>query len=347
MKILMTGATGTVGKPLLKELLGMGHHVFCLVRPKGDLNGVERLERILGEPPDCGVVEGDITQVNCGLSSTGLELLHAFKPDVMLHVAADVRMDPKREAEIRSANILGTVNVLALARALGVKNVHYVSTAYVENGRSNPYEISKSEAEHVVMDSGLNYTISRISIVVGDSKTGEINGFTGYYGFFKPFVLMAQTIRQAANWMSYHWVRIPVSIKVAEGARLNLIPVDWTAMILAKITLRPAANRILQVVHPDPPLVIDVIQDTLNALRIEGVQIGELTDASDFGDKQMQAVYDRIMSVFEPYVAKTVQLDDSSLREFLADEYEIPSNFYLETFARLINYAVANNFGKK
>jgi len=355
MNILMTGATGTVGKPLLKELLGMGHYVYCLARPKDEQSGWDRIANQIIDLENlgknhynhCAAIDSDVTQVNCGLSATSLELLHAFNPDVVLHLAADVRMDTKREAEIRSANILGTVNVLALARALGVKNIHYVSTAYVENGRSNPYEISKLEAEQAVKDSGLNHTISRISIVVGDSKTGEIGGFTGYYGFFKPFVMMAPAIREAANSRLYDWVKIPVNIKVAEGAKLNLIPIDWAVKMLAKITLLPQVNRTLHVVHPNPPLVADVIRDTLNALRIEGVKIGDFTDSSDVNNEQMQAVYDRVMAIFEPYVAKTLELDDSSLREFLADEYESLPEFNAETFSRLINYAVQHKFGKE
>lgn len=347
MKILMTGVTGTVGGPLLKELLDHGHYVFCLVRPKGEFNGLERLMSILNRPPDCGVVEGDITQINCGLTATGLEMLHRFNPDVVLHVAANVKMDPKRETEVRATNISGTVNMLALSRALGVKNFHYISTAYVENGQSNVYEIAKAEAEQAVKDSGLNYTISRISVVVGDSKTGVINGYTGYYGFFIPFYQMAQSIRQEHGWISGSLIDIPVSIKVLDTAKLNLIPVDWVAKILAKITLRPAANRTIMVTHPNPPLTVDVIRHTLKALRIASVTVGEKTQSSDVVCSSKQAIYNRVMAIFEPYVTKSTVFDDSSLREYLASEYESPPDFDAETFSRLILCAVADNFGRK
>jgi len=343
----MTGATGTVGIPLFRKLKEQGHHIFCLVRSMDGKVAIDRFEEIMGEACNCGIVEGDITQVNCGLNDTSLELLKAFRPDVALHVAADVRMDSKREAEVRTANISGTVNVLALARTLGIRNIHYISTAYVENGKCNVYEISKAEAENVVRDSGLNYTISRISIVVGDYRSGVISGFTGYYGFFMPFVRMARSIRAANGIAAAKPVRIPVTIKVLDTAKLNLIPIDWAAKMLAKITLRPASNRTLLVTHPNPPLTVDVIRDTLFKLNIKGVRVGSETISIELDQSHDQEIYNRVMQIFEPYVTKPTVFDGRGLREFLGEEYEEPPEFDRETFGRLINYALAVNFGKK
>lgn len=44
MKILLTGATGYIGKRILPILVNMGHHIVCCVRDKSRFNPPESLK---------------------------------------------------------------------------------------------------------------------------------------------------------------------------------------------------------------------------------------------------------------------------------------------------------------
>ena len=88
-----------------------------------------------------------------------------------------------------------TRNALALAHLLKVKALHYVSTAYVAGtvvgrvmegalpatGFNNSYEKSKFEAEKLVRECGIPYTIYRPSIIVGRLSDGLIRKPLAFY----------------------------------------------------------------------------------------------------------------------------------------------------------------------
>lgn len=349
MKIFMTGANGAVGSALLARLLEMGHQVTCLLRPKAGKSGLERLQETIGKLPiACDVVDGDICMPDCGILQSQTEVLSQTKFDLVLHCAASVKMDPLRNQEIWNTNVVGTQNVVALAKRLGIAGIHLVSTAYVENGRSNMYEISKAEAEEIVRQSGLHYTISRISIVIGDSKTGVIHhSFSGCYGFLLPFWLVAQRLRQEQQLEDSVVVAVPVSVKVLPTAVLNLIPLEWTSKMLAAITEKALEGRTLSVTHPHPPLTIDAINFGLSALRISGVRFSDATEGSGIVWPREKAVFRQVMKLLAPYVTKPTAFDNRSLREYLGSQYEDPPHITPQLIRTVMLYAEARNFGVK
>jgi nucleoside-diphosphate-sugar epimerase len=145
-EVLLTGATGFIGKVVLEALLRRREElgvarVIALIRPGA---GVPARERFAAEverspcfaalPADWSrlvdVVEGDVTQPGCGLAAESREAL-AARVTHILHAAASVEFDlPVREAE--AVNVGGCLALLELARAAArLERMVSVSTAYV------------------------------------------------------------------------------------------------------------------------------------------------------------------------------------------------------------------------
>ncbi len=161
MTILITGATGLVGSRLLPRLVDAGVDCRALVRPgRTVLNGVATVEGDLLDPESlASAVEG---------------------VSAIVHLAAVLRvLDPD---EIRRANVEGTQNLIAAAKAHAPEaRIIMASTGLVynddiprparEDDPANPtraYPASKLAAENALRDSGLTWSVLRLGFVYGD-----------------------------------------------------------------------------------------------------------------------------------------------------------------------------------
>ena len=169
--VLVTGASGVVGRALLRRLRGLD--VVCLVHRSP----------VFG--PYVTTVPGNVAEPGLGLAEdTYAEL--AARVDAVIHCAAVTdfnRTDGSREA----TNVAGTEHGAAFAAAANAV-LYHVSTAFVhttvdgDRGRTAiGYASSKLAGENVVRSSGAAHVIFRPSVVIGDSVTGEIAAFQGLY----------------------------------------------------------------------------------------------------------------------------------------------------------------------
>lgn len=209
---LVTGATGFLGREFIVRLLGSGARALITTRRKGEESEAEaagRLRKIVEETQPgssferAEVVFGDVTAPGLGLPASVISRLEAEREPVQIvHGAAEVRFDLPWEV-MHEQNVVGTENVLALARRLAdrgkLSRLDYVSTAYVAGERTgicredeidlgqqtrNAYERSKLAAEVVIereRKAGLPVTVHRPSIIVGDSRTGRASSFKVLY----------------------------------------------------------------------------------------------------------------------------------------------------------------------
>jgi thioester reductase-like protein len=218
--VLLTGATGFVGREILDRLLSRGRRVYALVRAEDDAAAAGRLCR----HANLTAVAGDIEEPGLGLSSNLSEEI-----TTVVHCAASVSFDLSLE-DSRRVNVTGTRNVVELAqRCPGLERLSYISTAYVAGeprrlfeedqldvGQSfrNPYEQSKFEAERMVREEagGMPLQILRPSIVVGDSRTGRTSSFNVLYGPLRAFARGA----------------IP-AIPARRSSPVDIVPVDYVA----------------------------------------------------------------------------------------------------------------------
>jgi uncharacterized protein YbjT (DUF2867 family) len=157
--ILVTGASGFVGRHMIPVLLAGGHRIVALVRtPTAG-------ETVLGRltPEERAAVEWRIGDV------TGPQDLPAAMAgvDSVLHLVAIPR-DWSRGADMRRINTEGTRNVVEAMRVAGVARLVHMGALGVEDDPRLQYASSKAKAERLVRESGLDWTILRPSIQFGE-----------------------------------------------------------------------------------------------------------------------------------------------------------------------------------
>jgi nucleoside-diphosphate-sugar epimerase len=169
--VLLTGASGVVGRAVLKRLRDLD--VVCLVH-RSPVSG-----------PNVTTVPGDVAMPMFGLARQAyLEL--AARVDAVIHCAAITDFN-RTDGSLEATNIAGTRHVAAFAAAANAV-LYHVSTAFVDTtvdgarGRTAiGYASSKAAAEQAVRSSGVPRVILRPSVVIGDSATGQIAAFQGLY----------------------------------------------------------------------------------------------------------------------------------------------------------------------
>jgi nucleoside-diphosphate-sugar epimerase len=172
------------------------------------------------------------------------------------HLAAASRLDSASDVS-RRVNIEGTRNILELARAAArPPRLHHFSSAFVAGDRRGvimedelmvgqrfrtPYEHSKARAEELVRRAmgDVPTTIYRPAIVVGDSRTGEIDRFEGPY--YLAILLVTSPLA------------VPLPLPGDGGAPLNVIPVDFLVEATLAIARNPASvGKTVHLVDPAP-----------------------------------------------------------------------------------------------
>lgn len=146
MKLAVTGATGFVGRRLLRLAVEAGHQLHALTRkPRDDLRGVNWITGALDHRDALRkLVEG------C---------------DAVIHIAGVLKA--KDRAAFDAGNVTGTLNMLAAATAGGVHRFVHVSSLAAREPGLSLYGASKARAERMVMDSGLDWAIVRPPAVYG------------------------------------------------------------------------------------------------------------------------------------------------------------------------------------
>ncbi len=130
--IFITGATGVVGKPLLKKLLQENHNVFGLSRNE---ENVKYLNSI-----NVKVIKGNL------FSNDLFDQLKDSKIDAIFHIAGVNKMCMKKPDEMFKSNIDGTKKIIELGNQLKVKKFIYTSSAVTLG--ENLGSIGNESAQH-------------------------------------------------------------------------------------------------------------------------------------------------------------------------------------------------------
>lgn len=151
-RVFVTGATGFVGKAVVRALLARSFLVRCLVRPgsEADLRGFEAIDRVPGDVLEPGALAGSVE----GCSA-------------IIHLVGIIREQRMRGVTFERLHTQATANMLSVAREAGVKRFLHMSALGTRAGARSGYHRSKWEAEEAVRASGLDWTIFRPSVIYG------------------------------------------------------------------------------------------------------------------------------------------------------------------------------------
>ncbi|HET7590743.1 MAG TPA: SDR family oxidoreductase [Solirubrobacterales bacterium] len=263
MSYFVTGATGFIGRNLVEKLLQREGTVYALVRA-GSRGRLEELRTGLGADGARIVpITGDLSQPGLGVSEEDLLTIRG-EIDHFFHLAAiyDITADAETQ---EVANVEGTRHAIELAHAVEAGCFHLVSSIAVaglyrgvwteemfeeaEQLDNNPYFRTKHESERLVRDEcGRPWRVYRPGIVVGDSRSGEIDKVDGPYYFFKTL----QRLRRV----------LPVWLPTVgiEGGEINIVPVDFVAAAIDHIAHKARLNgRAFHLTDPNPHTAGEVI----------------------------------------------------------------------------------------
>jgi thioester reductase-like protein len=270
MAYFVTGATGFIGRRLVERLLEKRQgKVYVLVRESSisridDL--IERWSVSVGPSAKDRIepVVGDLRKPLLGIEQDRVAELRG-KINHFFHLAAVY--DMTAPAELNTAvNVGGTTHAVELARTLEAKHLHHVSSIAVAGSYSgvfaedmfdegqrlpSPYHRTKFESERIVREQPyVPWRVYRPGVVVGDSKTGEMDKIDGPYYFFKAIQRLRQLLPE--------WVPL-VGIDLG---LTNIVPVDWVAGALEAIAHEPNLDgRAFHLTDPRPQRVDDLINE--------------------------------------------------------------------------------------
>jgi nucleoside-diphosphate-sugar epimerase len=238
-QILVTGATGALGPPLIAELLrgDCAERIGLLIRP-GACGVAERFQALVRPLEVEGLAARRLFAVAgelCGGWDGGEGL--ARETEVIVHAAADTRFRAPRLPQ-EETNVQGTYRVLEWARHCPrLSHVVLASTTCVAGTRTgevaeafapeppgfvNHYERTKWQAEQLASAADVPVRVVRLSTAVGRERDGAVG-------------------RMGALHHALHWLYrglVPM-VPGAASARVDLITTDAAAVFLARAAKLP------------------------------------------------------------------------------------------------------------
>ena len=164
--VLVTGATGFLGRRVVRELLERRHQVRCLVHTPGS-------ERIFSHRA---------VEVQYGSVRDPAALSSAFYDvEAVVHLVGIIRR--RRRDSFEDIHREGTANVLAAAKEAGARHFLHVSVIGAANDRSYPYLYTKWLGEQEVINGDIPYTIFRPSLLFGEGDE-FLNALAGLVRLF-------------------------------------------------------------------------------------------------------------------------------------------------------------------
>jgi NAD(P)-dependent dehydrogenase (short-subunit alcohol dehydrogenase family) len=277
MQYFVTGATGFIGKRLVKKLLARKGSVVYFLMRESSRDKLAGLYEYWGTTKARAVpVFGDLRSAKLGVSKDDIKKL-AKTVDHFYHLAAVYDMLADAEEQI-AVNVEGTRNTVDFANAIQAGTLHHVSSIAAAGmfegifredmfdeaeNLDHPYFATKHESEKIVRNETKGaWRVYRPGLVVGDSKTGEMDKIDGPYYFFK----LIQRIRQLLPpWMPTIGI---------EGGRINIVPVDYVVNAMDHISHLPKLDgRAFHLTDPEPMRVGEVLNTFCRAAHAPTMSI--------------------------------------------------------------------------
>jgi divinyl chlorophyllide a 8-vinyl-reductase len=219
-RVLVLGATGTIGQAAVKSLLREGHEVVCLIRTKAGVKGQLTLQDWQERLPGALFRTGHVTDLQ-SLTQDGFAGEHF---DTLMSCLASRTGNAQDAWRIdHGANLLA----LEVAQSLGVKHFVLLSAICVQKPLL-PFQHAKLAFENALMKSGMRYSIVRPT------------------AFFKSLCGQIERVRKGKSFVLF-----------GDGQQTACKPISDTDLgnYLSQCLTDPALhNRILPIGGPGPAI---------------------------------------------------------------------------------------------
>lgn len=260
--VLITGASGFIGRAVSERLIEKGDRVYALSR----------------HPPAAAdnliPLTGDIIEPNLGIQED-LDNI-----DIVYHLAGIHTLQPEDpDQSIYNTNVIGTQNVLDFCLKNDVSRLYFTSTAY--SWEANPYGRSKIENEKAIAEFsdkyGMEATIFKPSIVMGTPQNV-------YPGHFSQFITLLIKMKSKLN--------STFRIRGNPEGKLNLVPVDDVAEGITEIK----GAGTFWLTNPNPPS-ISTIAKWLSEILTVNIEI-----TPEFQATPIESKFEKLAVSFKPYL---------------------------------------------
>ena len=309
MKILLVGATGTLGRQIAKQAIEDGHEVRCFVRNPRKASflqewGCELTKGNLLNPPDIEYSLQDIEAVIDAATS---------RPD-----------DPK---SIYDTDWDGKLNLFNACESLNIKRVIFLSILLTEKFRDVPLMDVKYCTEKLLEKSNLDYTIfncaafmqgviSQFAIPILDSQAVWMSGTPTKIAYMNTQD-MAKVIVASVNNSKTHKLSLPLVGPKAWDSNEIISLCEKFSEKQAKIF------RVSPFIITFTQKVVSFFQDSLNVA--ERLAFAEVTSSGEALDADMSQTYEILdlkkedMTSLESYIKEYYQQILKRLKEMEAD----------------------------
>ncbi|MCQ9635675.1 NAD-dependent epimerase/dehydratase family protein [Chryseobacterium sp. WG23] len=192
--ILVTGATGILGRVIVLELLKRGKIVRAAKRSSSDLEEVKKSLEYYTENAESYFNKIEWVTIDLNNKKSVQSALESVEE--VYHCAAKVSYDPERQKEVTDINVKGTENIIECCRYFNNVKFLYVSSAAIFNkeksnkpidensdlinGKNNTiYAISKYKADYAVREAfyqGLHTIIIYPGMIIGSGNWQKSSG---------------------------------------------------------------------------------------------------------------------------------------------------------------------------
>lgn len=153
MRVALVGGTGFVGGYLTDALLDAGHSVSTLVRPGSQQKLIrDGVQAVAGDLADRSALQELITGSDAVIYNVGL-----------------LREFPRRGITFEATQFQGVVDTVECMKTTGVRRLLLMSAIGVKDPGTK-YQSSKYRAERFALESGLDATVLRPSVIFGDPR---------------------------------------------------------------------------------------------------------------------------------------------------------------------------------
>jgi thioester reductase-like protein len=368
--VLLTGATGLLGKEILRALLQSGQcgSILVLIRA-GPRDPQARFDALIDDSlrgefmHRVEPVWADLEQDRLGLTPPAYERLAARFTHI-IHSTAAVDFALPHDAA-RAANVDGTVRLVELAaRAKHLKAFAHVSTAHVAGRRTgsiaenelehqcgfvNSYEQTKYEAEQYLRErmGELPIAVYRSTTLIGDGRSGAVRQFNFFHNAIR---------------LCYHGL-LPALPGDPRG-HIDLIATDWAAEVIRYLCMQkfePGATYHVCAEAPRSYTLQALIDATICALESSPhakrrvFRKPAILPAAEF-DALLQAAQEsgrgKIVSLvkplgyFLPHLALPKVFDAQRLHQGLHDRPDLTAPDIRTYYPKVVDYCLQTHWGR-